>query len=187
MDRLIPLIFLASAVLTPLVFIVEVALSATWNRHYFTHGIPVLTWSTPSPAAPPARPIDEAMNDPARSSGLAQALVFKRLDSLRYAFREAFQLRPLAYSPVIRGLLVLKPANGRVEVRGYLNWTVIPFALAFGSSALLLQPVAPIWFGAAILAVAIALAAVQVVRFVGVAREAAYLCKVSSPSVESAA
>jgi hypothetical protein len=187
MDQLISLIFLASAVLTPLVFILEVVLSTTWNRHYFTHGIPLLAWSMPSPAAPPARPIDEAMNDPARSSGFAQALVFKRLDLLTYAFRERFQVRPLAYSPVMRGLLVLRPANARVEVRGYLNWTAIAFALAFGSSALLPQPVAPIWFGAAILAVAATIAVVQIVRFIGVAREAAHLWETLSASIESAA
>ncbi len=77
----------------------------------------------------------------------------------------------LSSTPQFSGPPILDPLNRRIVVRGYVNWTAIAFIFAFGSSALLPQPVVPLPFAVAILGVFVAICAIQIVRYIGVAGE----------------
>jgi len=177
----IQLIFLACAVLTPITILAEAGLIATWNRWYFTRGVMVLRWGVPADHTPPTRSIDGALNNRARSPGITTWLVFTPFNDSTYGFRERIlPVRPLMYTPVMRGLLILDPANGQVVVKGFLYWSLIPLTLALATSSLLPNPVAPPIFVVGLLMVVAIIYLFQALRFVGVARDAAYVWSLSA-------
>jgi hypothetical protein len=112
-----------------LLILVDVVLSSTWNRMYFTSGLPLFIRRIP---------VDlRHTNIPPWSRFDAQfqsALVFKEIELNTYGFRENFfKFRLNMYTPIMHGMLFFDIAHNQVVVKGFVNWFILWFSL--------------IWFG----------------------------------------
>ena len=167
--------FLLSSLILLFSFVMETFLVATWNRRYLLSGIPILVWRVSVQTNPLTPSIQYSLTNRFKSS-LAAPLLFKQVSNNAYAFREKFPaFRPLIYTPVMRGLVVLDLEKAYVVVKGFPYYSAIMFFITFVFSALIDDPIVPIPFIIAIPVVFVVLYIIQTVRFIGVAREAAQL------------
>lgn len=112
-----------------LLILVDVVLSSTWNRMYFTSGLPLFIRRIP---------VDlRHINIPPLSRFDAQfqsALFFKEIEPNTYGFRENFfKFRLNMYTPIMHGMLFFDIVHNQVVVKGFVNWFILWFSL--------------IWFG----------------------------------------
>jgi hypothetical protein len=132
--------------------LLEAFLAHTWNKAYFTVGIPILIWHAKAKPNRPTPPEADELNWHLRSSW-TYSLVFKEVAKHQLGFREKFfQLRVLNYTPLMHGLLQFDASRRRVTVKGLVNWAELvflaiplaiiipngPMAWLLGSAALLL-------------------------------------------------
>src|SRR4029079_2550212 len=114
------------------VALIETILSLTWNRFYFTIGVPILRIDLQafSPGAPV--PTSAALEVRVAESRFPP-MVFRQLASDSYGFRERAWggfLR-FSYTPVMHGLLQFDKLGARVRFTGLLNWFVVVFTAVF--------------------------------------------------------
>jgi hypothetical protein len=152
--------------------ILEGILSATWNRIYFSVGLPVFVTEVPVAHAPQATPtaaeIERLFKD-----GLLVPLTFHRGSANAVFFREKlidFSVR-LRYTPTMHGRLVFDHQKATVTVLGIANW----FSLLFLGVAAFLAPRSPFMRAFALFAISleVSIYALQFSRFRRVATSAA--------------
>lgn len=127
--------------------ILEAALAGTWNRFYFTFGVPLFIKRVPVNLFS-FPPLDYARLEAEFSaSWSSKSLVFKEYETGLIAFREKLlEMRwGKSSSEVMHGVLILDQNNQQVEVRGLANWWFIALTALFvfvsiglGSNGLLL-------------------------------------------------
>jgi hypothetical protein len=110
-------------------WLVETILSSTWNKTYFTSGIPIFVMRIPvkfqRSNIPSVRQLDVRFY-----STWASSLVFKEIDLHTYGFREKFfEFRLFRYSSIMHGVLVFEHNNHEVIVKGFANWFIVSFSL----------------------------------------------------------
>ena len=172
--------FLLSSLIFLFSFVMETFLVATWNRRYLLSGIPILVWRVSVQTNPLTPSIQYSLTNRFKSS-LAAPLLFKQVSNNTYVFREKFSaFRPLIYTPVMRGIVVLDLERAHVVVKGFPYYSAIMFFITFAFSALIDDPIVPIPFIIAIPVLFAVLYIIQTVRFIGVAREAAQLWSTKS-------
>lgn len=118
--------------------IIEAFLSGTWNRVYFTLGLPIFVMRVPTELRhsniPPLSQLEEHL-----CSTVLSSLVFREFEQNTYGFREKFfefGLR-LRYPSVMHGMLFFDFNNNQVVVKGYANWFMLFFSLIWVGGALL--------------------------------------------------
>ncbi len=114
------------------VALIEMFLSGTFNRFYFTVGLTlfrheVRTFSAAAPI-PTAEELERRLNE-----SVLPSLVFRLLGPAQYAFRERAWsgFFRVGYTPVMHGLLAFDRTNSRVRVLGLANWFVLAFTTFF--------------------------------------------------------
>jgi len=113
----------ASMILAAIVlatFIAEPFLSGRWNRFYFTVGVPVLIATFPLQSRMATLPPTGEIEAKLPAGGLIR---IKAFDNFTYGFREKLFLSRGLRSPIIHGLLIYDIYQGRLVVKGLLNWT----------------------------------------------------------------
>lgn len=110
-------------------WLVEMILSATWNKTYFTTGFPAFVTRIPVEFRhgniPSARQLEARFYSTWTSS-----LVFNEIDLHTFAFREKFfEFRLFGYSSLMRGMLFFDYIHNQVTVKGFFDWTALCFSL----------------------------------------------------------
>ena len=103
------------------VFIVEVILYFSWNRSYFTFGIPIFVRSIPINEISLLTPSIESLQAKFPKSFWGPSFEFRKIGQNEYAFRDVlFEFRWFGFSapPVMHGYLTYD--NERIVVKGYL-------------------------------------------------------------------
>lgn len=111
------------------VFVAEVVLSMTWNRWYFTFGVPIFIRRIDRPRGLADVSLEELEKSSATAAGAP--LVFRRLDERAIAFREKPFGGLLHYAPLMRGVMRAPEAEAAIVVMGLMNWTFIALLTAF--------------------------------------------------------
>lgn len=146
------------------VFITELILSLTWNRFYFTFGIPIFARRVDRPRGLE----DVSLEDLPRSTATAAGtpIVFRRLPSGAIAFREKPFGGLLHYAPLMRGVIRHNAGEAAVVVMGLVNWTAVAlvafFVVMLGRGAKDVAPYFLVAFGVLYL--------IQAIRFSRIAK-----------------
>jgi len=115
------------------VLLIEAWAASRWWPPYFISGVVVYRRSILWTRSVASLPAVESLAQRFRG-GLGPSLVFCEIGPGEIAFREKlFEFRLLNYTPVMHGLLRLRPESGRVEVEGRANWFTIAFCLVFAT------------------------------------------------------
>ncbi len=124
--------FLASIVFyaLPIIGVVEIILSASWHKIYFTVGVPLFVFRIPVHAHHTNIPRCLLLKNNFRSTGFIRntSLLFKELDTNSIGFRESLLQWGRNYS-IMHGLLIFDSKNSQVIVKGFLDWAVLYFSL----------------------------------------------------------
>jgi len=107
----------------------ESILAGTWNRFYFTFGLPIFTRRIPVNVFS-FPPLDfESIEAEFSGTWNRKSLVFMELEPGLYAFREKkLEFRGTrSNSEIMHGLLILEQNSQQVVVRGYANWWLFFF------------------------------------------------------------
>ncbi len=114
----------------PIIWLVEIILSARWHKIYFTVGVPIFVFRIPVQAHHTNTPSCLLLNNNFRSSGLIRntSLLFKELDANSMGFRETLLQFGRDYS-IMHGLLVFDSKNSQVIVKGFFDWVILYFSL----------------------------------------------------------
>lgn len=114
----------------PIVFLVEIILSARWHKIYFTIGLPIFVIRIPVKAHHTNLPSYLLLENNFKSSGCIRntSLLFKELDSNTMGFRERLLQFGRWYS-VMHGLLIFDVKSSQVVVKGFLDWAILYFSL----------------------------------------------------------
>ena len=133
-DDILGLSMLGVLLLTGLV---EVILSGTWNKTYFTTGIQIFVIKIPVELRHSNIPSSQKLEARFYSSW-SSSLVFNEIESHTYGFREKlFEFRLVRYSPIMHGILVFDRETNEVVVKGYVNWFILAFSLIWLGGVLL--------------------------------------------------
>jgi hypothetical protein len=113
-----------------LTLIVELVLSARWDRRYFSLGIPIFIFYIPVERHQKNIPSCMLLENNFKSRGFIRntSLLFRELDSNTIGFRESL-LQLGRYYSVMHGLLIFDNTNCQVVVKGYLDWTFGCFSM----------------------------------------------------------
>jgi hypothetical protein len=115
------------------VFLIEAWAASRWWPPYFSSGLVVFRRSVPWRHSVAPLPAVESLAERFRGV-LGPSLVFCEIGPGEIAFREKlFEFRLLNYTPVMHGLLRLRPESSQVEVEGRANWFTIAFCLIFAT------------------------------------------------------
>jgi hypothetical protein len=153
------------------VAVLETILSMTWNRLYFSVGIPIFredrVLNQPSQAPPTSGRLEKLV-----AKSAFPPFAFRPIGENLFAFRERGWSGSwrLHYTPVVHGNLLLDPTSARLRVAGLANWFAIAF-LAFGiiGSLSFREPVFLIF----LIGLSVGIYAIQAKRFREVAAAAA--------------
>jgi len=112
-----------------LFMVVENLLSITWNKTYFTRGIPV--FARRIPVALPGSSVPSAVQLEAQfRSTYDRSLLFQEIDRHTFGFREDLEERWLfTRAMMMHGVLVFDHQQQAVVVKGFLNWSNVCFPL----------------------------------------------------------
>ncbi|MDA3800161.1 MAG: hypothetical protein PF692_13915 [Kiritimatiellae bacterium] len=111
------------------VVIAELIVSGTWQKFYFTTGIPVFKKAVRLSESPELS--SDVLND-RFSGGFWGPLCFKPMSSNQIAFREAiFCFHLMNYTPVMHGLIRYDERMKELQVIGFVNWFAPLFILCF--------------------------------------------------------
>ena len=121
MEALFPVIFVIA--------IAELIVSGTWQKLYFTTGIPVFKKTVRLSESPELS--SDGLNE-RFSGGFWGPLCFKPMSSNQIAFREAFFcFRLMNYTPVMHGLIRYDERMKELQVIGFVNWFAPLFIVLF--------------------------------------------------------
>jgi hypothetical protein len=114
----------------------DTVLRATWNKMYFTIGVPIffmrLPVNTPYQGIPFRYLFEEEFE-----SAWPSAMVLKQMDAHSYAFREKLlHTLLLQYISLMHGLVIFEHEKSQVVVKGFANWTTLWLLLYFSLSSL---------------------------------------------------
>lgn len=114
----------------PIVWLVEIVLSASWHKKYFTIGIPIFIFHIPVEAHHTNVPSCSLLDSNFKSSGCIRntSLLFEELELNMMGFRERLLQFGRWYS-VMHGLLIFDTKNSQVIVKGFLDWAIAYFSL----------------------------------------------------------
>lgn len=123
MELLVPVIFVIA--------IVEMILSGTWCRLYFSYGVPVFSYE-PDSRNPLAKTLDSEILEKSLPVGKYVPIKLRQFSSQLFGFREAAWsgFGKMPYTPVMHGKLVMQD-NGQVRVVGLANWFTVAFSIVF--------------------------------------------------------
>ncbi|MDD2320733.1 MAG: hypothetical protein PHO83_11850 [Geobacteraceae bacterium] len=103
----------------------EAVLCATWSPLYFRYGIPLyrrtLTVRPGIEYLPTARQFHAALPD----SGRSAPIVVQQIGANSFAFRENLLHFGLSLTTVVRGVINYDAVAGKIDVRGYTNWSTL--------------------------------------------------------------
>jgi hypothetical protein len=125
-----------SGILGALVFavfpigVMEVILSARWNKKYFTLGVSIFVLRVPVKNHHSNIPSPALLESNFKSSGVIRntSLLFQEIDLNTMGFRETLLQFGRNYS-IMHGLLIFDTKNSQVMVKGFLDWTILYFSL----------------------------------------------------------
>lgn len=117
---------------------IETVLCGTWNRMYFTSGLPLFVMRIPVERSYTNIPLSSRFEKQFHSPWTS-ALVFREIDSNTYGFREKlFESRFIfRYPSVMHGMLFFDSVNNQVIVKGFADWSNLCFSLILIASFLL--------------------------------------------------
>ncbi|MBV6671487.1 hypothetical protein [Xanthomonas euvesicatoria] len=123
----------------------EGLLLITWNRLYFSWGLPVFTRriavTRDALACFSLAQVENAV-EPSRWPDLR----FHRLSEDVYAFRETFLFVGGVYPMIMRGRIVIDRRRREIIVSGFCNWTVVMMVVGFLVPAAVVRPGATLMF-----------------------------------------
>ena len=103
----------------------EFILNIVWNKAYFTKGLPILVLHRSVKIHHNNVPSEAVLNVQFKNQWSTK-IVFRQLDTNKYAFRETYW-RKTFYLPAMHGLILFNCKNDRIDVTGYANWYFIVF------------------------------------------------------------
>jgi hypothetical protein len=111
--------------------VAELIVSGTWQKFYFTAGIPIFRKSARLQAHPElsAELLNQMFTD-----GWWDPLKFKKISQYEIAFREVlinFAIFRLNYTPLMHGLIRYDPITRDLQVIGFANWFAAFFVVLF--------------------------------------------------------
>jgi hypothetical protein len=111
--------------------LVELFLLVSWNRSYFSRGLPIYAKRIAVPFVPGTERLAGALERSTARRGW-NSLKFKALSESECAFRESLvpPIFHVPYVPLMRGYILRDGKHGEVVVRGLCNWYAIS-GLAF--------------------------------------------------------
>jgi len=109
------------------VIVVEIVLSAKWNRAYFTIGLPIFVRRVERPHGLADVSFDDVQKRSANAAGTP--LAFHRLDTNLIAFREKTYGGMLHYAPLMRGVIHHTEGEQSVVLRGLVNWWFVALTI----------------------------------------------------------
>jgi hypothetical protein len=109
--------------------VVEIVLSAKWNRFYFTAGLPIFIRRIDRVVGIENLSLDELQKSAATVAGTP--LLFRRLAPDTIAFREKPFGGSIHYIPIMHGLIRRRPEEATVVVLGLANWYIVALILMF--------------------------------------------------------
>ncbi len=127
-DRVLETIIGIVAPLIPIIWVVEIVLSAIWYKKYFTVGVPLFVFRIPVETHHTNIPSCPLLESNFKSSGFIRntSLLFEELEPNIIGFRESLLQFGRWYS-VMHGLLTFDTKNSQVVVKGFLDWTISYF------------------------------------------------------------
>jgi len=148
LSNVLPLFAFGALLITS---IVEIVLSARWNKQYFSAGVSIFAFHIQVDEHHANTPSCRLLEDNFRSSGFLlrnTSLLFKELDINTIGFRESLLQFGRWYS-IMHGLLIFDDVNNQVVVKGFLNWVelclsiiwiiIVPFLWLLNADSLLLN------------------------------------------------
>ena len=127
MELLFPAVFLIA--------ILELIVSGTWQKFYFTSGIPIFKQSIR--LSSPAELSVDSLNEQFQG-GWCDPLRFREISRHNIAFREAlfhFSFFKMNYTPVMHGLIRYDERSKELHVIGFANWFAPLFIIVFIATA----------------------------------------------------
>jgi len=115
-----------------LIVIAELIVSGTWQRFYFTTGIPLFKKSIRLPDPPE---LSENLLNERFPGGFWVPLRFKQMSPHEIAFRETLIcFHFMNYTPVMHGLVRYDQKMNELHVIGFANWFIVALIIFFASS-----------------------------------------------------
>jgi hypothetical protein len=115
--------------------IVEIVLSAKWNRFYFTAGLPIFIRRVDRATSLEDQSLHELLQ--VATTVAATPLLFRRLAPDVIAFREKAFGGSIHYMPIMHGVIRRRPEEATAVVLGLVNWYIVAlivmFAILLGS------------------------------------------------------
>lgn len=125
-------LILLLVILFAVIFLWEAFMIFSANRAYYRSGLTVFRQTIIPGKSIPAH-LDLAALDAEFRGKLGPSLVFLKLGTGEYAFREKFfEFRLFGYTPVMRGYIRLDPISNTLLVEGNLYWTEFVVVLLWG-------------------------------------------------------
>ena len=120
-------------------FIFEIILSATWNKMYFTMGIPILVLKLPVDRhysnTPPLYRIQKEIE-----GNWNVSVALKEFDTGVFGFSESTWTGISHYTPIMHGLLLFDNENHQVVVKGLPNIFFTVFSTVWLGSVIFFAP-----------------------------------------------
>jgi hypothetical protein len=107
----------------------DTVLRASWNKVYFTIGIPIFWMRVPVGKNFKGIPHQYLFEEEFKGSWFAPPLTFKENDSHSFFFCEKFFELPLRYWPIMHGRIFFEHDKNRVIVKGLANWFTLWIAI----------------------------------------------------------
>lgn len=112
------------------VLLLEMVLSGTWISFYFRKGLPLFQRRLQLAHSFTRIPEPDQLEQSLKGQYMP-SLLFHKLDSYTYAFREkTFEFNLVGYTPVMHGLLSFHPEKAEIVVTGFANWFIFAMCLA---------------------------------------------------------
>jgi hypothetical protein len=112
----------------------ELILLATWNKAYFSVGLPIYGRSIPLTGFGRGLPTESELEDEFEGSYWSKPYIFHAFSDHEYGFREelfSFRLFQRRSSSVMHGILIYDPNGQQIVVKGYANWSMLLVLLIF--------------------------------------------------------
>jgi hypothetical protein len=109
--------------------VVEIVLSAKWNRFYFTVGLPIFWRRVDRVIGLQDQSLHELLQ--VATTVAATPLLFRRLAPDLIAFREKAFGGSIHYMPIMHGVIRRRPEEATAVVLGLVNWYIVALILMF--------------------------------------------------------
>ena len=118
--------------------LVDLFLSSTWNKMYFTSGLPIFGKRVSCDLQDGAILLSSRFATQFHSDWTS-SLVFREIEPNVYGFRDKFfEFRFFRYLSSMHGVLIFDDVNSQVVVKGFVNWFSLCFSVVWLSTAVLM-------------------------------------------------